>query len=226
MRPHALEHDRPSCRSDGFELVVDLVPAERRRDRRVWLRSDRVHGGDRLALAVLVRVDQDPAAARLRPLGRRELRVRARDRARDDLREPTRVVVGRAPVERDEHVKALAARRLRERLERERVEQLLEDQRDLDRLRPRHLGRRVEIEEDEVRPVGLVDARVPRVHVDAAHVHHPEQRRARRRPAEIDPPLRRAVAAETCAREASGSTPACAAARPSGRTPCRRRRRG
>ena len=38
------------------------------------------------------------------------------------------------------------------------------------------VGRRVEVEEDEVRPLGPVDPRVPRVHVDAAHVHHPEQR--------------------------------------------------
>ena len=45
-----------------------------------------------------------------------------------------------------------------------------------DRLREADVRRRVEVEEHEVGPVGLVDPRVPRVHVDAAHVHHPEQR--------------------------------------------------
>ncbi len=85
-------------------------------------------------------------------------------------------VVGRAAVERNEDVEALAAGGLRERLEPERGEQLADEQRHLDRLPPRHLGRRVEVEEHEVGPVGPVDPRVPRVHVDAAHVRHPEQR--------------------------------------------------
>src|SRR4051812_22810027 len=43
----------------GVERLVDLLPAQRRRDRRALLRAHRVDRGDRLALAVLVRVDQD-----------------------------------------------------------------------------------------------------------------------------------------------------------------------
>src|SRR5919198_4641740 len=49
--------------------------------------------------------------------------------------------------------------------------------RDANRLReavPR-LGR-VEVEEHEVGPVGLVYARVPRVHIDAIHLHRPDER--------------------------------------------------
>ena len=107
-----------------IELGHDLVPAERRRDRRARMRPHRVRRGDRLALAVLVRVDQDAAAARLRPLRRRELRMRAHDRARDELGERARVLVGRAAVERHEDVEALAAGGLRERLEPDRREQL------------------------------------------------------------------------------------------------------
>ena len=70
----------------------------------------------------------------------------------------------------------VGAARLREALEAERVEHLLDEQRDLDRLGEPDVGGRVEVEEHEVGPVGLVDPRVPRVQVDAAHVHHPEQR--------------------------------------------------
>src|SRR5579885_3602762 len=75
----ALEHGghREPRRLD----VVDLVPLERRRDRRARMRPDRVDRRDRLPLAVLVRVDQDATPPRLRPLRRRELRPRCRDRA-------------------------------------------------------------------------------------------------------------------------------------------------
>ena len=102
--------------------------------------------------------------------------MRAGDRAGDDLGELARVVVRVAPLDGDEHVHPLGARRLRERDEPERVEGLLDEQRNLHRLGEADVGRRVEVEEDEVGPVGLVDARIPDVHVDARHVHHPEQR--------------------------------------------------
>src|SRR6476660_8697539 len=35
--------------------------------------------------------------------------------------------------------------------------------------------RRIEVEDDVVRAVGLVHPRVPRVHVDAVHLHHPHE---------------------------------------------------
>ena len=56
----------------GIERLVHLVPAQRRRDGRARLRPHRVGRRDRLPLAVLVRVDQDAAPLRLRPLGRRQ----------------------------------------------------------------------------------------------------------------------------------------------------------
>ena len=52
----------------------------------------------------------------------------------------------------------------------------LDEQRDLDHLLEADVLGRVEVEEHPVGPLGLVDARRPRVQVDAAHVHHPEQR--------------------------------------------------
>ena len=68
------------------------------------------------------------------------------------------------------------ARRLRKPDEAEGIERLLHEQRDLHRLGEVHVGGRIEVEENEVRSVRLVDARVPGIHVDAPHVHHPKQR--------------------------------------------------
>jgi hypothetical protein len=74
-------------------------------------------------------------------------------------------------------VDAVGTARLDVRLELERLERLADQVRDLDREREAVvLVGRIEVEEHEVRPVGLVDPRVPRVHVDAVHLHHPEQR--------------------------------------------------
>ena len=175
MRSHALEHHGHG-EGGGVERGLHLLPAERCRDRGPGMRPHRVDGGDRLALPVLVRVDQHTAPPRLRPFRRCETRMGAHDRTGDNLGEPACVRVGRATVERHEHVEALATRGFRKRSQAQRVEELPQDERDLDRLRPRHLGRRIEVEEDEVRPVRAIDTRVPGVHVDAAHVHHPEQR--------------------------------------------------
>ena len=226
-RCDAVEHDVHRERR-RIELLVHLVPAQRRRHRRARLRPHRVDRRDRLARAVLVRVDEHAAPLRLRPLRRREPRVRARDRAGDDLGELARVVVVVAPLDRHEHVNPVGAARLRER-RRARARRARPSRAAPPRpsRRSRRLGRRVEVEEDEVRPVGPVDARVPRVHVDAAHVHHPEQREPRRSRAAHSIHFRFAALSRgrDLDAEASGSSRACATARPSGRTPCRTRRR-
>ena len=107
---------------------------------RARMRPHRVGRRDRLALAVLVRVDQDAAPLRLRPLGRDQPAVGAGERAGDDLGELARLVVRVPPLDRHEHVHAVAAARLRETGEPERVEHLLDEQRDLDR--PRGTRRR------------------------------------------------------------------------------------
>ena len=80
----------------------------------------------------------------------------------------------------------------------------LDEQRDLHRLLEADVGRRIEVEEHEVGAVGLVDARVPRVHVDAAHVHHPEQRVLVVHDRRLDPLLasRGDSRVETCTRNA------------------------
>ena len=76
-------------------------------------------------------------------------------------------------------------------LEVERLELVADEMRDAHAERERvRLLRRVEVEEHEVRPLGLVDARVPRVHVDAVHLHHPEERLAAVHEREVDEPGR------------------------------------
>ena len=56
-------------------LLAELLPAQRRRDRRARLRPHRVGRRDRLAVPVLAVVDEDAAPLLLQPLRRHEARV-------------------------------------------------------------------------------------------------------------------------------------------------------
>ena len=157
--------------------------------RRARLRPHRVSRGDRLSVPVLTVVDQHAAALLLEPLGRHEAWV---------LRlEPTRHALGQlvglgervAARDRDEDVDSVGAARLHVRAQLERVERFPDEVRDANRLHeavPRL--RRVEVEDDVVRPVRLVDARIPGVHVDAVHLHHPDDRCRLVDDGEIDEP--------------------------------------
>ena len=121
----------------------------------------------------------------------RQPAVRPRDRPGHDLAELARLRVRVAPLHRHEHMHAVGAARLREGDEPERVEGLLDEERDLHDLADADVRGRIEVEEDEVGPVGPVDARVPRVHVDAAHVDHPEKRVLVVHERRVDPALLR-----------------------------------
>ncbi len=102
--------------------------------------------------------------------------MRPLERTGDDLRELARLVVPVAALDGDEHVDPPRAARLREALEPGEVEELLDEQRDLDHLREADVVGGVQVEHHPVGALGLVDARIPRVHVDAAHVDHPQER--------------------------------------------------
>ena len=154
------------------------------------LRPHRVDRRDRLAVAVLAVVDEHARPLLLQPLGRHLTGMLGLELPREQLRELVRVVErrrdarsGRAtwiPSEPlvftyDSSPSASSA--------------VVHVVRDANAERERTLLlRRIEIEEHEVRPVRLVDARVPRVHVDAVHLHHPEQRLARVDEREVDEP--------------------------------------
>ena len=168
-------------------VVRQLVPAKRRRDRRTRLRPHRVDRCDRLSPRVLTMIDEDPLPLTLQPFGRDEPRVPLLEPARHVLRERVGLLVGRAPRDRDEHVDPVGAARLDVGVELEPLELLADQVGDADREREAAVGR-VEVEEHEVRAVGLVDAGVPRVHVDAVHLHHPEHGLRRVEEREVDEP--------------------------------------
>ena len=157
-------------------LLAELLPAQRRGHRRARLRPDGVGGGDRLPVPVLAVVDEDAPALLLQPLGGHEAGVVRLEPARHELREVVGVPIRRPPGDRHQHVDAVGAARLRVRPQPELFERLADEVRHPDRLREAvaRLGR-VEVEDDVVRALGLVDPRVPRVHVDAVHLHHPDE---------------------------------------------------
>ena len=169
------------------QILRQLVPAQRRRDRRARLRPHRVDRRDRLPARVLTVVDEHPLALALQPLGRDQPWVPLLEPARHALGEQVGVLVGRSARDRDEHVNPVGAARLDVGLELEPIELLADQVGDADREREAAVWR-VEVEEHEVRAVRLVDARVPGVHVDAVHLHHPEHRLRRVDEREVDQP--------------------------------------
>jgi hypothetical protein len=102
--------------------------------------------------------------------------MRARERTRDDACELAGLPKRVAARDRDEHVNPSRARRLREALKVEEIERLPDQPRNRDHVVESRPLRRVEVEHDPVGALGLVHPRRPHVHVDAAHVDHPEER--------------------------------------------------
>src|ERR671934_2721893 len=117
-------------------------------------------------MAVLAVVDEDALPFLLQPLRRHEPRVLGLQPARKQLRELVRLVEGRAARDRDQDVNAVGAARLHERRELELLERLADQVSDPDGLREAvACVRRVEIEEEEVRPVRLVATPVPTIYL-------------------------------------------------------------
>ena len=223
----ALERDlhREVARLDP---VPQLLPAKRRRHRRAGLRPHRVHGRDRLAVPVLPVVDEHALALLLQPLRRQQPGMPRLEQPRRLLREVVRLLERRAARDRRDDVDPVGAARLHVARQADLVEQLADQVRHVDRLLEAvRLVRRVEVEEHEVRPVRLVDARVPRVHVDAVVLHHEEHGLRRVDEREVDE-ARLAFTPARMRRELSRRDPgpAGASAPASGRTPRRRCRAG
>src|SRR4051812_28663744 len=161
----------------GPNLLAEILPPQRRRDGRTRFRANRVDRRDRLAVTVLAVVDEHAAPLLLQPLGGHKTGVLRFELAQHTLGELVGLGGGVAPRDRHEHVDPVGAARLHIRAQLEPLERLPHQVSDLDRLRKAVARlRRVEVEDDVVRLLGLVDARVPRVHVDAVHLHHPHER--------------------------------------------------
>ena len=109
------------------------------------------------------------------------------EQPRSLLREGVCLLERRATRYRSDDVDAIRSARLHVAGEPDVVEQLPDQLRDLDRKLEAAVGR-IEIEEDEVGTVRLVDARVPRVHVDAVVLHHEEHRLGRVHERKVDEP--------------------------------------
>ena len=160
----------------GVQVALELVPRERRRDRRAAHRAHDVRRHHRLALAVLSEVDVDLAAALgQRAFDRRDLGQVARHDARHALGEQLRVPVGVARREAHEDVQARGARGLEVRLQADAAQEASDLARDADHVRERRFLR-VEVDHRPVGRVLRVDARHPRMQIDAAEVHEVQQR--------------------------------------------------
>ncbi len=183
--PHALEQvaqllepledvvDPEVLRRDA---LVDLLPQQRRRDRRAGLGTQRVDGGDVRAPAVHVVVDEDLAGALVDlPRHRHVLAVGAFDRPAERADEVAHLVVGPAGFDRHVDLDPGRARGLRVPREPERPERGSDVARDdQDVLEAR--AHRVEVEEEVVGRVDRRAPRVERVHLDAAEVRDEQER--------------------------------------------------
>ena len=140
-------------------------------------------------MAVLAVVDEDSAALLLEPFGRHQTGVLVLEPPRKTLSELVRLGIRVPPRDRHEHVNAVGAARLDVRAKLEPLERLADEVRNANGLyEPVARLRRVEVEEDEVRAVRLVHPRVPGVHVDAVHLHHPDERGGLVDEREVDEP--------------------------------------
>ncbi len=186
LPPHALEHRGHRERRE-VEIRCQLRPANRGRHRRAGSRADRVSGRDRLAPAVLPVVDEDTLPLLLQPLGREHSGVLLRELPRNQLGELIGLVKGRAPRDRHEDVDARRPARLHVGFELQLFQTLTNEMSDLDGEPPLAL-RWVEVEKHEIGPVRLIDPGIPGIHVDAVHLHHPQQRQLVVDEREVDEP--------------------------------------
>ena len=173
------------------DVLGQLLPAQRRRHGRARLRPHRVDRRDRLAVPVLAVVDEHARALLLQPLGRHlagmlglEPRARAARRTRTSRRS---VRAGRSAPARGCRRRRSSSRTS----EVELLERRADEVRDADRRArsrpapPAGRGRR------RRSPAARACRRASTsVHVDAVHLHHPEQRLARVDEREVDEPRR------------------------------------
>ena len=129
-----------------MEVVVELVPVERRRHLRAGPGPHAPRAEHRLVRRVLVEVDEHPRAPLLLPPCRgHQIRAAALELAgQGDRRAPDRVAVP-AGLEPEIHVDATVAGGLRPRGEPELGEKIPYEERSLPDHRERDAGRRVEV---------------------------------------------------------------------------------
>ena len=101
--------------------------------------------------------------------------MRARNMVADLFCDGPDLVLGRSAAYRDVDVDALAARRLHERRHAEPLQNVANDQSGLAHDLERRAGRRVEIEVQIERAIGILAERVPRIEIDAPEIDQPQE---------------------------------------------------
>src|SRR5262249_44119035 len=157
---------------------LELLPGDRCRDARVWLRTDRIRARDRAILGVLIVVDEDAVALLLPPLAGRQTGRTALHLAREGERRATDLVERPATLEADVHVHAARARGLRPSDEVEVAQDLAHHPGDLDDLGPFDPGHRIEVDAQLVRMLEVIGPHGMRMQLETGEVRHPGERRA------------------------------------------------
>ena len=159
--------------------VLDLVPGDRRRHGRLGIAPHRVGSGDRVVASILVVIDEDRrrVAVLAPPRRRHVLRCPALDLPGEGERCPSYLTELPPRLDPHVHVQAGPARGLREADDPQLVEHLV--------AHPRHpphpvegsIRHRVEVDPPLVGTVDVGGADIPRVQLDGAHLHRPDDLR-------------------------------------------------
>ena len=185
MHARHLEHAE-SRRACGFGLK--LVPLDRQCNGRAGARARRVGADGRGFHVVAQIIDEDLANAfRLRHRGEKTLRLLTHHFVDERAREFLHCGPGGAGFDRHDDVQTLAARQLRECVQSEALESLLDGQACARDLAPRHVRSGIEIEHDDVGLIEMPGARAPDMQLEHADLYQREQRLPRRRSRRTDP---------------------------------------
>ena len=152
-----------------------LVPGQRGGHAGVRSGPDRVGGGHRAVLGVLVVVHEHAVPLFLPPPGRGDLRGPPLDLPGHRHRRGPDLVERPARLDPGVDVHAAGPGRLGPAGQPEVGQHLAGDQRDVEDLRPLHPGHRVQVDPQLVRVVDVIGPDRVRVQVDAAQVGHPGQ---------------------------------------------------
>ncbi len=178
MRPQPAHAARRAGQRIGIAALdaPQFFPAQRHGDRCAFARPQRKgrHAGGAAPIAQVV--DEDPALAEL--LGRGGYigkRIGGGHRVGEGVCERLYLRPRTRWLQRHHHVQALAPRGADERREPQGTQAFAHQARGLHHARPRHVGARVEIEDDAVRQVRGVGPRAPGMEFQRVELHQFEQ---------------------------------------------------
>ena len=158
----------------GF-TACDFIPRQRRRDPGIGGGTDRVGGGDRAILGILVVVEEDTVALFFPPAAGGDVGRTPFDFTSESNRGPTDLRECPAWLDPAIDVETSRAGGLGPAGQAEVIEDLTRRQCHLANLRPRHARNRIEIDAQLVRVVEVGGAHGMRIEINAAEVDDPRQ---------------------------------------------------